>query len=126
MVGVFQFMFMKYGVLAESARGIWIHGTLEISAIIIAGGSGIVVGNSILFPGTYKRLDSFTRGSKKGIKILVGLVPQILIAAVLESFVTRFSNDSPLIGYNVIGVSFVFVIWYYIVYPIMMERKLRA
>jgi uncharacterized membrane protein SpoIIM required for sporulation len=118
-------MFMKYGVLAESARSIWIHGTLEISAIVIAGGAGIVVGNSILFPGTYSRGESFTRGAKRGVKILIGLVPQILLAALLESYITRYTKMDQWINWLIIGVSFVFVVWYFVIYPLQLERKAK-
>jgi uncharacterized membrane protein SpoIIM required for sporulation len=58
MLGAFQYMFFAKGLGWSSVLVIWIHGTLEISAIIIAGGAGFIVGNSILFPGTRKRIDS--------------------------------------------------------------------
>ncbi|MEO5584346.1 MAG: stage II sporulation protein M, partial [Flavobacteriales bacterium] len=52
MLGAFQYFMYDQGVLTESLRGIWLHGTIEISCIVIAGSAGIVMGNSILFPGT--------------------------------------------------------------------------
>ena len=90
-LGVFQYFFYQRGLLTTSALTIWIHGTLEISAIIVAGAAGLVMGNGILFPGTYSRLESFKAAAKKGIKIVVGLVPVFLVAAFLESFVTRLT-----------------------------------
>ena len=59
MVGAFQFFFYKEGVLWESMRGIWIHGSMEIFAIVIEGAAGLILGASILFPKTYSRLTSF-------------------------------------------------------------------
>ncbi len=50
MVGAFQYYFFAKGLGWQSVLVIWIHGTLEISSIIIAGAAGIVLGNSILFP----------------------------------------------------------------------------
>ena len=49
-----------------------LHGTLELSAIIVAGAAGLAIGNGWLFPGTYSRLVSFQRGAKRGMKIVVG------------------------------------------------------
>ena len=64
MVGAFQYYFFAKGLGWQSVLVIWIHGTLEISAIIISGAAGIVLGNSILFPGTHRRVDSLKRGGK--------------------------------------------------------------
>ena len=49
MLGSFQFFFFKYNVLYDSVLSIWIHGTIEISAIIVAGAAGIILGNSFLW-----------------------------------------------------------------------------
>ena len=56
MLGSFEAFFFLKDLGWQSVLVVWIHGTLEISAIIIAGGAGLIVGNSILFPGTHKRL----------------------------------------------------------------------
>src|SRR5690606_15344093 len=92
MLGSFQYFFHQRGLLMESALTIWIHGTLEITAIVIAGGAGIVMGNSILFPGTYSRTESLMRGARRGVKIVLGMIPIFLVAAFLESFVTRLTD----------------------------------
>ncbi|NCP46747.1 MAG: stage II sporulation protein M, partial [Flavobacteriales bacterium] len=42
-LGSFQYIFLAKGLFLESYLTIWIHGTLEIPAIIIAGGAGIVL-----------------------------------------------------------------------------------
>src|SRR5690606_19220483 len=68
MLGSFQYFFYEKGLLWESVRTIWIHGTIEISVIIVAACAGLVVGRSILFPGTYTRLTSFVQGVKAGLK----------------------------------------------------------
>ena len=51
MLGVFQYFFYDQGIFAESFLTIWIHGALEISAIVIAGGAGITHGGGFAFPG---------------------------------------------------------------------------
>src|SRR3546814_12119350 len=74
MLGAFQFFFYQKGLLLTSVLSIWIHGTLEISAIIIAGSAGLVMGNSLLFPGTWSRLESFRRGARRGLRSEEGRV----------------------------------------------------
>ena len=52
MLGSFEYYFFQHGLGMKSILVVFIHGTLEISAIVIAGAAGIILGNSILFPGT--------------------------------------------------------------------------
>ena len=124
MLGAFQEFFYERGLLLESILKIWIHGTLEISAIVIAGSAGLTVGNSLLFPGTYSRLVSFKRGMKQGLKIAVGLIPIFITAGFLESFITRLTLP-PVVSIGIIGLSAAFIGWYFIVYPIILNRRLQ-
>ena len=127
MVGAFQYFFHQQGVLQESLLTIWVHGTLEISAIIIAGAAGFVLGNSFLFPGTYSRGESFRRGARLGLKIVVGLVPIFIIAGFLESFVTRHALSIPsYASLAIIALSLAFIIYYFIILPYHAERSPRA
>jgi uncharacterized membrane protein SpoIIM required for sporulation len=116
MLGSFQYFFYDQGLLLTAVLKIWIHGTLEISAIVIAGGAGLVVGNSLLFPGTFSRMESFKRGAKRGLKMAVGLVPVFVAAGFLESFVTRLTLPV-WVSVTIIGSSAAFIIWYFVIYP---------
>ncbi len=123
MLGSFQYFFYQRGLLLPSVLTIWIHGTLEISAIIIAGGAGLVVGNSILFPKTWSRRESFLRGARKGVKLIVGLVPIFILAGFLESFVTRYTEMPLPLSLLIILGSLAFVIGYFVIYPRYLYRK---
>ena len=61
MLGSFQYFFFEQNVFWQSVRGIWIHGSMEIFAIIIEAACGFILGASILFPKTYSRINSFKR-----------------------------------------------------------------
>ncbi|MEZ4901011.1 MAG: stage II sporulation protein M [Spirosomataceae bacterium] len=122
MLGAFQYFFFARGLLMTSILKIWIHGTLEISAIVIAGAAGLTVGHSLLFPRTFSRLESFKQGAKKGMKIVIGLVPIFVMAGFLESFITRLTLPAVVSG-GIILTSAVFIIWYFVVYP---KRLYRA
>jgi uncharacterized membrane protein SpoIIM required for sporulation len=125
MLGSFQYFFYDQGLLWESARTIWIHGTIEISVIIVAGCAGLVLGNSILFPGTYSRLQSFVRGAKDGVKILISTVPFFIIAGFLEGFVTRHTEMPDWLAVFIIGGSLALILFYYVFYPLRLTQKLK-
>ena len=98
------------------------HGTFEITSIIIAGGAGLVMGNSFLFPGTYKRSYSFRNGALRGIKIVTGLIPFFIIAGWIESFITRYADTYPVVGAVAIILSLGGVIGYFVVYPYYLHK----
>ncbi|MFI5155165.1 MAG: stage II sporulation protein M [Chitinophagales bacterium] len=122
-MGAFQYYFFAKGLGLKSVLVIWIHGTLEISSIIIAGAAGLILGNSLVFPGTYGRMESLKRGAKDGLKFMIGLVPIFIVAAFLEGFVTRYSTMPLWMSLIILIGSLAFIIWYFIIYPIRLERK---
>ncbi len=126
MLGSFQYFFYEKGMLWESARTIWIHGTIEISVIIIAACAGLVLGNSILFPGTFTRLQSFVRGAKDGLKIMLSTVPFFIIAGFLEGFVTRHTEMPDWLAILIIGSSLFLIIYYYVLYPLKLKKKFMS
>jgi len=135
MLGCFQYMFFAKGIGIKSVMVIWIHATLEISAMIISATAGFIIAKSILFPDSYTRLSSFKRGIKDAVKIMIIFVPMTLGAAFLESYVTHLMSESfdkdgkggmPVwVSILILGVSLFFVVWYFIIYPILVERKLK-
>jgi uncharacterized membrane protein SpoIIM required for sporulation len=128
MVGSFQYYFFARNLGWPSVLVIWIHGTLEISAIILSGAAGLIISNSILFPGSHKRLHSLLNGAKDGLKLMIALVPILLTAAFLEGFVTRYSYSSMprWVSILILAASFSFIIWYFVWYPIQVQRKTKA
>jgi uncharacterized membrane protein SpoIIM required for sporulation len=126
MLGAFQYFFHEYDLLWTSILSVWIHGTLEISAIVVAGCAGLVMGNAFLFPGTYTRLDSFRRGAVRGVKIVVGLVPVFTLAGFLEAFVTRHSDMPEALSIAIIVASLASIVGYVVIYPTLLARRARA
>ncbi|MEL6917535.1 MAG: stage II sporulation protein M [Bacteroidota bacterium] len=122
MLGAFITFFYTKGVFFEANKQIWLHGTIEISVIIIAGCAGLIMGNSILFPKTYSRRVSFMKGAKDGLKVVISTLPFFVIAGFIEGFITRYSEMPVWLGFLIIGTSFLLIIFYYIIYPIMLNR----
>ncbi|GAB6012356.1 stage II sporulation protein M [Viscerimonas tarda] len=117
MLGAFQYFFYQKGLLTTSMLSIWLHGTLEISAIIIAGGAGLALGNSLLFPQSYPRLYALTKAAKDALKIVVGLIPVFIVAAFIESFLTRLTEIPIAFNLTIIGLSASFIGYYFFYYP---------
>jgi len=126
MVGSFDEIFAARGFGTQFFLVVFIHGTLEITAYIITGAAGIVMGKSFLFPGTIKRLDAFKKGAKDGIKLMIGLMPVFALAAFFEGLFTRLYNDISMFTTIIVSLSVLFVIWYFIIYPIRLSRRLAV
>lgn len=123
MVGAFIHFFAKYGLVGEALRVIFIHGTLELSAIVIAGAAGFVVGNGFLFPGTHSRKDAFIKAGREGLKMIVGLVPVFIVAGFLESFVTRYTQMPLWLSLTIILGSLAFILYYFVILPNTLKNK---
>ena len=126
MVGTFQTFCFQQGVGWESLLTIWMHGTIEISAIIVAGAAGITLGNGWLFPGTYPRGYAFRRGASRGLKIAVGMAPFIIIAGFIESFLTRHTELPDALRAAFIIICFLFFLIYVAFYPHVVRRRVEA
>lgn len=122
MLGSFQYFFYQKELLLTSVLTIWLHGTIEIISIVMAGGAGLIMGNSMLFPGTYGRLESLKKGALRGAKVVLGLVPLFILAGFIESYITRLFGMPDYLKATIILLSLAFMIWYIIIYPRKLHR----
>lgn len=123
MVGAFQYYFISKGVAIESILTIWMHGTMEISAIIISGGAGLVMGSGLVFPGTYTRLQSLRMSARAGIRIMAAVTPIIIAAALIEAVVTRYTTVGDGIRAILILLQAVFMLFYFVILPYRIRHK---
>ncbi len=123
MLGAFQYFFYEQGVFWESVRTIWIHGTIEISVIIIAATAGFIIASGILMPGTYTRTQALIRKSRDGLKIMISTIPFFIIAGFLEGFVTRHTEMPDSLAVSIILLSLGFIIYYYVILPGKLHQK---
>lgn len=126
MLGSFQYFFYQQGVFWESVQGIWIHGSMEIFAIVIESACGFILGASILFPRTFSRLNSFKIGFKDSLKIFLSTVPFTIAAGILEGFVTRYSLEMPnWLNVFIILSTLAMISFYFLIYPTIVYKKLN-
>ena len=80
------------------------HGALELPAIFIAGGAGLLLARGILFPGTLPRSDALAESGRTAVRLLLGVVPMLVIAGIVEGFVSP--TEVPATVKFVIGAAF--------------------
>lgn len=125
MLGCFETFFWQHGVFWESFFAVFLHGTLEMSAITVAGAAGLSLGNGMLFPGTYSRMRAFRDGAKRGLKIVVGTVPVFIVAGFIEGFATRHTEIGEGVRLMFILLCAAFVVYYYVILPYFLNKKTR-
>ena len=98
-VGTFFMLFnngMMLGVIAAACHQysmsipLWSfiapHGSLELPAIIIAGGAGFRLGRGMLFPGEYRWKESVAKAGIEATRLVAGVIPMLVVAGCLEGF----------------------------------------
>lgn len=126
MLGSFMYYFFSKGLGTKAILVIFVHGTIEISSIIIAGACGLIIGKSWMFPGTYTRLEGLIKGAKDSLKIALALVAFFIVAAFFESFVTRHTEMPVWLSASILGGSLLLMVWYFVLYPQKVKRSFET
>jgi uncharacterized membrane protein SpoIIM required for sporulation len=122
MLGAFLQFFSRYNLVGEANLTVWMHGSLEISAIVIGTAAGITMGRGLLFPGTYTRLQAFQMSARRGIKIMVGVLVMLVFAALIEGNLTRHTELGTARGVF-IAANLAAILFYYGWLPFYKARK---
>jgi len=69
---------------------------LELPAIFIAGGAGLGIAKGLLFPGSLPRRESLVRAGAQSVRLVLGTIPMLLVAGVVEGFVSPTDLRAPL------------------------------
>lgn len=98
-----------YGVGLELWNFVIGHGVIELSVIFMAGGSGLMLGYAMLRPGLMRRRDAVTVAAQKAVWLLMGAVPFLVLAGIIEGFISPAENIHPLLKWAVgIGSGIIF------------------
>jgi uncharacterized membrane protein SpoIIM required for sporulation len=71
------------------------HGSLELGAIVLAGGAGLSIGWSVIAPGEATRLDSLQKTAREIMVIVAGAAVMLTMAAAIEAFWSASSAPTP-------------------------------
>jgi uncharacterized membrane protein SpoIIM required for sporulation len=72
------------------------HGVLELPAIFIAGGAGLLLARGLLFPGLLPRKDSLVLAGGKAVKLVLGIIPLLIVAGTIEGFFSPSGTPAPI------------------------------
>jgi uncharacterized membrane protein SpoIIM required for sporulation len=85
-IGAIATLVGKYHLAYPFWAFVFPHGALELPAIFISGGAGLLLARAILFPGQYRRVDRLRQLGGKAIQLMFGVVPMLFIAGIIEGF----------------------------------------
>ena len=77
-----------YGVGFELWTFVIGHGVVELSVIMMAGGSGLMLGWAMLHPGLLRRRDALAIAARKAVRLVIGCVPLLVFAGMIEGFIS--------------------------------------
>jgi uncharacterized membrane protein SpoIIM required for sporulation len=113
-IGAIATLVGKYGLAYPFWAFVFPHGALELPAIFISGGAGLLLAKAILFPGQYRRIDQLKQLGSKSIQLMFGVVPMLFMAGIIEGFFSpspvvpsslKYLTGTVLFGFLVIYVS---------------------
>ncbi|HSB77051.1 MAG TPA: stage II sporulation protein M, partial [Terriglobales bacterium] len=85
---------------AGMSRQLWSfvapHGVLELPAIFIAGGAGLLLARGLLFPGTLPRRDSLVEAGGRAVRLVLGVIPMLVVAGFIEGYLSPSNFPAPL------------------------------
>lgn len=62
------------------------HGVLELPAIFIGGGAGLMLARGLLFPGLLSRRESLAKAGRESVRLVLGIIPILIVAGTIEGF----------------------------------------
>ena len=107
------------GALRAQTADVWAiiapHGVLELSAIMISGGAGLMLGYSVIDPGDLTRRDAVVTAARDAVKLVLGAAPIFLVAGCIEGTLSPIAGG--LFAENGVRIAFgvgtgLALVWY--------------
>jgi len=88
-LGAFLSVYIKAGLGLEVCAWILPHGITELTATVLCGGVGLMLGRAIVSPGLKTRAEALVDAGKEAGRTVVGVAGMLVLAAFIESFVRQ-------------------------------------
>jgi len=109
--GVVSAACWQSGMLGQLMSFVAPHGVIELPAIFIAGGGGLLIAKGLMFPGTLPRRASLVLEGGRAVRLVLGIVPMLIVAGTIEGFLSP-SEVSAKIKYLVAAGMFFLLLLY--------------
>lgn len=121
MIGALAGFFWHYGKSYAFWAYIVPHGIVELTAIFIAGGAGLLMGYKLFVPGPYTRGYQLKQQAKRSVQLFLGTIPLFIIAGIIEGFITP-TNLSLEIKYIVAFLTVIGLILYIMIGSMLLRK----
>ena len=112
MLGAFAALYHSRGLSFDFWGWILPHGVSELLALLLCAAGGLVIAESLIFPGRHTRLANLTVRGREAGTIVLGAVGLFLIAGLIEGIFRQLVFD-PRIRYAVAGSTALFWLMYF-------------
>jgi uncharacterized membrane protein SpoIIM required for sporulation len=96
LIGVIGAATWQAGMALQLWTFVAAHGALELPAIFISGGAGLEIARGMLFPGLLPRRESLALAGGRAARLMIGIVPMLVVAGIIEGFVSPSGLATPL------------------------------
>ena len=108
MGGALSAVYAQHGLTTDLYGWLIIHGSTEITAIVLGAAAGLHMGAAVAFPGAHSRLDALRIAGHKAAMVGIGCIIMLLIAGLLEGFARQLVQETW--ARYAIGIS-MFLLW---------------
>lgn len=110
-LGAMLWLYHGQGLTYDLVGWLSVHGTTELSAILLAGAAGLHVGRSMAFPGERSVMEAAAAAGQRAAVVMAGVVLMLVVAGTLEGFARQLIDNTPgrmLVGYAMLAFWFAY------------------
>lgn len=94
LLGAMLWLFHGAGLGPDFLAWLSVHGTTELTAILLAGAAGLHIGRKMAFPGKRAITVAAKSAGVRAAVVMVGVVLMLIVAALLEGYVRQLVTDT--------------------------------